>query len=100
MINHYKKLKIDPMTKTIVFSDNLNLEKVKEIHVFCQGKIKYSFGIGTFFSNDFENSPALNMVIKLYSINDEPCVKLSDNPGKECGDKEAVKIYKKIYGVV
>jgi nicotinic acid phosphoribosyltransferase len=45
------------------------------------------FGIGTFLTNDFrtessgkmENSKALNMVIKLNSINDQPTVKISDD---------------------
>ena len=45
-----------------------------------------SFGIGTFLTNDFqsvsshgkEKSKALNMVIKLASVDDKPCVKISD----------------------
>ena len=46
-----------------------------------------AFGIGTFLTNDFkslsskgkEKSKALNMVIKLASINNLPCVKISDD---------------------
>jgi hypothetical protein len=45
-----------------------------------------SFGIGTFLTNDFhkassptEKSKALNMVIKLNSVNEKPCVKISDD---------------------
>lgn len=43
-----------------------------------------SFGIGTSLTNDFQSlskeskSKALNMVIKLASINGEPCIKISD----------------------
>lgn len=46
-----------------------------------------SFGIGTFLTNDFrtasgEKSKALNIVVKLSSVGDKPCVKLSDDLGK------------------
>lgn len=43
-----------------------------------------SFGIGTSLTNDFKSqstgarSKALNMVIKLASVNSQPCVKISD----------------------
>ena len=45
------------------------------------------FGVGTNFTNDFtkkssdakEKSKALNMVIKLARINDQPCIKISDD---------------------
>ena len=45
------------------------------------------FGIGTFFTNDFkslssggkEKSKALNIVIKMATINDHPCIKISDD---------------------
>jgi nicotinate phosphoribosyltransferase len=95
IINHYKKHKIDPMSKTIVFSDGLNVNKAIAIKNYCEGKIKCSFGIGTHFTNDgFKDSPSLNMVIKLWSCNGIPVVKLSDSPGKEMGDKDAIKVAK------
>jgi nicotinate phosphoribosyltransferase len=94
LVAHYKKLGVDPMSKTIIFSNNLDVDKAIEIKEYCDGKIKCSFGIGTHFSNDFENSPALNMVIKLWAMNGVPVVKLSDDEGKESGDPEAIKVMK------
>ena len=92
VINHYKKLGIDPMSKTIVFSDGLDVKSAIDIKKYCEGMISCSFGIGTFLTNQgFENSPPLNMVIKLWKINDFPVVKLSDNKGKENGEKRAVE---------
>jgi len=98
VIAHYQKMGIDPLTKTIVFSDGLNVDKAIEIKKYFQTKIKVSFGIGTHFSNDFKDSPALNMVIKLWSVwhngVEVPVVKLSDNPIKVMGDPGAVMVAK------
>lgn len=47
-------------------------------------------------TNDFERvsrkapSPALNLVIKLYSINGHPAVKISDDLTKNTGDKDEI----------
>ena len=93
MIRHYEKIGIDPKEKSLIFSDGLNIKKATEIKDYCDGKIKCSFGIGTFCSNNgFKDSPALNMVIKLFSVNDVPVVKLGDDGiGKESGDPKAVE---------
>ena len=96
-ISHYKKLGVNPMYKFIIFSNALNVEKCLELKKYCEGKINCSFGIGTKFSNDFDNSPALNMVIKLTEINGMPSVKLSDDKGKEIGDPDAVRVMKWIH---
>lgn len=94
MINHYKSLGIDPMSKTIVYSNALDCDRAIRINEYCKGKIKSSFGIGTFFTNDFFNSKALNMVIKLWAINGIPVVKTSDDKGKVMGDPDAVRVVK------
>ena len=80
------------MTKVIIFSDGLNVEKAIRLNDYCQGKIKCSFGIGTHFSNDFAGSPALNMVIKLWDVNGIYVVKLGDDGGKTMGDEDAVSV--------
>lgn len=93
-ITHYKNLGINPLSKFIIFSDSLNVNKAINIKKYCEDKINCSFGIGTHFTNDFQNSPALNMVIKLWSVYGVPVVKLGDGDGKEMGDKDAVRVAK------
>jgi len=92
IVAHYKKMKINPLTKTIIFSNALDCRKAVDISRYCRDVINCSFGIGTFFTNDFPNSPALNMVIKLWSINGIPVVKTSDDKGKVMGDPEAIRV--------
>jgi nicotinate phosphoribosyltransferase len=98
-IEHYKKLGIDPMSKTIVFSDGLNVEKVQNIEDFCKGHIKTSYGIGTFLTNDFPNVKPLNIVIKLHAADGNWCVKLSDEVGKVTGNPEEVALCKRTLDV-
>lgn len=94
IIDHYKKLRIDPLTKTIIYSNALDVDRAIKIKKYCEGKIKCSFGIGTFFTNDFCDSPALNMVIKLWAVNGIPVVKISDDKGKVMGNADAVRVTK------
>lgn len=81
IIRHYEKYGIDPKTKTLLFSDSLNFDKAQKIYEYFKDRIKVSFGIGTFVSNDTCEKP-LNIVIKLQYVNSNPVAKLSDNPEK------------------
>lgn len=98
IIEHYEKLGIDPMSKTIVFSDALDVNKTIEISDYCWPRIKTVFGIGTHLTNDVGH-PSLNIVIKLKSLTLHsntttqivPAVKLSDDADKACGDKAAIE---------
>lgn len=80
-IAHYKKLKINPKTKILTFSDGLNLDKAWELHQYFKDRIKTSFGIGTNLTNDMGITP-INIVLKLVECNGQPVAKLSDSPGK------------------
>jgi nicotinate phosphoribosyltransferase len=99
-IQHYKKLGINPLSKTIIFSDSLNYEKVKTIVDYCCGKIGISFGIGTNFSNDVGLKP-MNIVLKMTEALPEsepwtPVVKLSDEPAKYTGDPQTIALAKMV----
>lgn len=80
-IAHYQKLKIDPKTKVLTFSDGLDLPKAWELHQYFNDRIRTSFGIGTNLTNDM-GLTALNIVLKLVECNGQPVAKLSDSPGK------------------
>lgn len=81
ILRHYAKYDIDPMTKTLLFSDSLDFDRAQALQEHFQDRTKVSFGIGTFVSND-TNEDALNIVIKLQYVNGQPVAKLSDAVGK------------------
>ena len=94
MIAHYRKYGIDPRAKTLLFSDSLNFDKAQALYDHFKDRIKVSFGIGTFVSNDTYVDP-LNIVIKLQSVNGNPVAKLSDSSGKTmCQDRQYVEYLK------
>ncbi len=105
IIAKYKSYNIDPMTKSIVFSDALDFERALTIQKYFEGRIKVSFGIGTNLTNDVGEAP-LNIVMKLKTFQVNPrqpeyrCVKLSDSPGKELGDPQEIQSYKVILGLI
>ena len=94
MLAHYKKLGIDPRTKTLLFSDNLDFERAGQLYAEFHDKAKVAFGIGTYFVND-TCVPALNIVMKTVKANGVPVVKISDSPGKGIGESEAYEDYLK-----
>ena len=95
MIKHYEKYGVDPKTKLLLFSDSLDFDKAQALYEHFKNRIKVSFGIGTFCSNDTCERP-LNIVIKLQYVNDNPVAKLSDNPEKAmCRDATYLNYLKK-----
>ncbi|MFA3790027.1 nicotinate phosphoribosyltransferase [Aliiglaciecola sp. SL4] len=99
-IKMYTDLKLDATTKTVIFSDALNFEKMVELFLHFRGRIRTSFGIGTFLSNDVEGVEPLNMVMKLVKVNGKPVAKISDTVGKNlCDDENFVRYLKDVYNV-
>ncbi|MEH0021393.1 MAG: nicotinate phosphoribosyltransferase [Desulfobacter sp.] len=93
LVDHYRALGIDPLSKTIVFSDGLDIDRAAAIHKACNGTINDAYGIGTYMTNDLGPTP-LNIVIKLSRCKPgpdadwQPTVKLSDDRKKHTGNKE------------
>ena len=89
IIAHHTKLGVDPLTKTLLFSDALDFERATKIKKHFEGRCKIAFGIGTYLSNDC-GVPTLNIVMKVKECNGFPTCKLTDNPEKAMGDPEFI----------
>ncbi|MEG5545327.1 nicotinate phosphoribosyltransferase [Enterobacter asburiae] len=97
-IAHYERLGIDPMSKVLVFSDNLDLAKAVDLYRHFNTRVNLSFGIGTRLTCDIPQVKPLNIVIKLVECNGKPVAKLSDSPGKTiCHDKAFVRALRKAF---
>ncbi|MBV8044745.1 nicotinate phosphoribosyltransferase [Pluralibacter sp.] len=97
-IAHYEKLGIDPLSKVLVFSDNLDLDKAVGLYRHFSSRVNLSFGIGTRLTCDIPQVKPLNIVIKLVECNGKPVAKLSDSPGKTiCHDKAFVRALRKAF---
>ena len=95
----------EPREKRVIFSDGLDVEKIKALHAQFADKVKASFGWGTLLTNDFRGlvpDDALapfSLVCKAVSANGRPTVKLSDNPNKAMGPAPEIDRYKRVFGV-
>ena len=96
---HYQRLGYPENTKIICFSDSLTVEKCKQYKKKADSLgLLTLFGIGTYFTNDFDNLKPMDIVIKLSEANGHPAVKISDNIGKNTGDPATVARVKQELG--
>lgn len=99
LIAHYQKMRIDPRTKTMVFSDSLNVPLAMRLYEYFKGRTQTSFGIGTNLTNDLSYEP-LQIVIKMTRCNGQPVAKISDEPSKTMDyDPSYVKYLREVFQV-
>ncbi len=104
-IDWWKSRGEDPAQKRVIFSDGLDVDKIKTLHREFADKVNVSFGWGTLLTNDFRKlvpDDALapfSLVCKAVSANGNPTVKLSDNPRKAMGPADEIARYKRVFGV-
>lgn len=91
-IAHYERLRIDPHTKRLVFSDGLDIPKALAIYDAFADRAPTGFGIGTHFTNDVGHVP-INIVMKLVAANGQSVAKISDSPGKTQSKDETFLAY-------
>ena len=96
MLAHYAKNRVDPKTKTLIFSDGLTVPRTIELYQQFRGRCQLAFGIGTNLTNDLGDPPRhepLQIVIKMIRCNGQPVAKLSDTPSKNMCDDEKYLAY-------
>lgn len=104
IVHFYQQMGINPKTKTIVYSDALNLQKIAQIKQHVQHRTHDVYGIGTFLTNDVGVNP-LNMVVKMTHARAsalhpwQPTVKLSDVAEKHTGDASEIARSKQLLGI-
>ena len=95
----------DPRTKRIIFSDGLDVDKIRTLHQQFSGRVNVSFGWGTLLTNDFrdlvpdDSLAPFSLVCKAVEANGRPTVKLSDKPNKAMGPASEIERYKRVFGV-
>lgn len=92
MLAHYVKNRVDPKTKTLIFSDGLTVPRTIALYQQFRGRCQLAFGIGTNLTNDLGYEP-LQIVIKMVRCNGQPVAKLSDTPSKNMCDDEKYLAY-------
>lgn len=100
-IAFYQAHDIDPTTKTIVFSDGLDIDEIVRLHDLFKDRVNVLFGWGTTLTNDL-GPKALNIVMKATHVHlpdgtQAAQVKLSDNSGKHTGPTEKIKEYEELF---
>lgn len=99
MIEHYARNRVDPKTKTLIFSDALTVPRTIELYQQFRGRCQLAFGVGTNLTNDLGYEP-LQIVIKMTRCNGQPVAKLSDTPGKGmCDDEKYLAYLKQVFEI-
>ena len=92
LIAHYDSNRVDPRTKTLIFSDALTFPLAIRLYRRFADRARLAFGVGTNLTNDLGYQP-LQIVIKMVRCNGQPVAKLSDTPAKNMCDDEAYLQY-------
>jgi nicotinate phosphoribosyltransferase len=99
MIAHYIKNRVDPKTKTLIFSDGLTIPRTIELYQQFKGRCQLAFGIGTNLTNDLGYEP-LQIVMKMVQCNGQPVAKLSDTPSKNmCNDEKYLAYLRQVFEI-
>jgi nicotinate phosphoribosyltransferase len=99
MLAHYQTNRVDPRTKTLIFSDGLTIPRTVALYQRFHGRCQLAFGVGTNLTNDLGYEP-LQIVIKMTECNGQPVAKISDTPGKGmCEDQNYLAYLRQVFDI-
>ncbi|MGH8117691.1 MAG: nicotinate phosphoribosyltransferase [Rhodanobacteraceae bacterium] len=97
IVEHYRRMRVDPRNKTLVFSDGLDLDAALRLYRHFRANTQVGFGIGTHLTNDM-GAPLPDMTIKMTRCNGQAVAKISDDPAKTlCTDPDYLAYLKKVF---
>lgn len=99
LIAHYEANRVDPKTKTLVFSDALTFPLMADLYRRFRARVRIAFGIGTNLTNDLGHAP-IQIVLKMVRCNGQPVAKISDTPAKNmCEDEAYVRYLRQVFRI-
>src|SRR5260221_8992324 len=99
LIAHYRRHRVDPRTKQLIFSDQLSFPLAIEIARRFHGRARTSFAIGTNLTNDL-GYEAINVVIKMTECSGPLSAKFSDSPSKTVSPHPGYRAYlRQVFGL-
>ncbi len=97
LLQHYRDNRVSPLGKTLVFSDNLTIDRLLELVHRFGGQCRLSFGLGTNLTNDLGLDP-LRVRMEMIRCNGQPVAKVSDTPEHSlCGDPAYVAYLRQVF---
>ena len=99
LVARLRDFRIDPKTKTAVYSDSLTMETAALLYRSVKDTINPMFGIGTHLTNDCGHQ-ALDLVMKMVACNGQPVAKISDSQGKGmCENEEYLNYLMQVFKI-
>ncbi|GAA5235757.1 nicotinate phosphoribosyltransferase [Verticiella sediminum] len=99
MLDHYRLNRVDPHTKTLVFSDNLSFPLAIGLFERFNGRCQVAFGVDTDLTNDVGCIP-LQHVLRMVRCNGQPVAKVTDTPDKTmCEDPAYLAYLRQVFSI-
>lgn len=92
LLAHYWDNRVDPRSKTLVFSDNFTIPTALELVQRFQGQCRLAFGVGAQLTHDL-GAESLDLVLRMVRCNGQPVASLTEAPEASLCDDPAYLAY-------